>query len=96
MSRASHTKADGQAAVWAVSPHFATILQVKEKKTSAVGPVLLGFFLFVVVGSGVAQDRQPLTCKIQLHSLYGPHADVSVLHAALLQIIRTATSGSMF
>ncbi|KAK9836489.1 hypothetical protein WJX74_001567 [Apatococcus lobatus] len=39
---------------------------VKEKKTSAVGPVLLGFFLFVVVGS------------------------------ALLQIVRTATSGSMF
>lgn len=27
-------------------------MQVKEKKTSAVGPVLLGFFLFVVVGSG--------------------------------------------
>ncbi|KAK9864653.1 hypothetical protein WJX84_011089 [Apatococcus fuscideae] len=38
----------------------------KEKKNLAVGPVLLGFFLFVVVGS------------------------------ALLQIIRTATSGSMF
>ena len=66
-------------------------MQVKEKKTSAVGPVLLGFFLFVVVGSGEALDGSELYASLTEYA-----AKSVVAPAALLQIIRTATSGSMF
>lgn len=70
-----------------------------------VGPILLGFFLFVVVGSGASslmlvvqpQQLQPMPV---LRPVWFWHCRAHVscaCPAALLQIIRTATSkGGLF
>lgn len=82
-------------------------MQRNKGKQLSVGPVLLGFFLFVVVGSGTKclGAHQRLAGACQRHDW----EDLSVLAlilerientepllslAALLQIIRTATAGN--
>lgn len=78
--------------------------QKKDKSASSVGPVVLGFFLFVVVGSGKRKGRErggretktggrPQSHQ-RAHTLSFP--PLPLRPPALLQIIRTATSGSPF
>lgn len=108
-----------------LTAHFVYLSQKKTSKIP-VGPVMLGFFLFVVVGSGKPRSllpaREELLVGCICWSFYGPRAvkqlqavtcslDQSsltsnlllsdppcvllpcLLPAALLQIIRTATTG---
>uniref|UniRef100_N1QSB3 Stress-associated endoplasmic reticulum protein n=1 Tax=Aegilops tauschii TaxID=37682 RepID=N1QSB3_AEGTA len=55
---------------------------VKKGNDYPVGPIVLGFFIFVVIGSYLPADLPLLT-------------RYSSVSAALFQIIRTASSGGM-
>lgn len=81
-----------------------TLVLQKPKSKLPVGPVMLGFFLFVVVGSGecCAASKH---CRRQIAALHGSacpasHADFGPClclcspHTAILQIIRTATTAA--
>ena len=56
---------------------------IQKKVASRVGPVLLGFILFVVVGSGNVDVR---------YVLFPGQTLTLLVPAALLQIVQTATA----
>jgi len=75
--------------------HLIRLLLQKSSSKVAVGPIMLGFFLFVVVGSGTtALYCLLLACLVYFLLICRLLKVVNNAAAALLQIIRTATSGA--
>ncbi|KAH9626429.1 hypothetical protein KSS87_018732 [Heliosperma pusillum] len=69
---------------------------VKKGADYPVGPILLGFFVFVVIGScKILYSQAILELLLFTSFAYFSNAISSHLLPALFQIIRTATSGGM-